>query len=42
MRLAAQIHDLREAGVDIEAVAKVAEDGQKYTRYYLRDEPLAA
>jgi len=42
MRLAAQIHDLREAGVDIEAVAKTAEDGQKYTRYYLRDEPLAA
>lgn len=40
MRLAAQIHDLREAGFQIDTIEKTAEDGQKYARYYFREEPL--
>jgi hypothetical protein len=40
MRLAAQIHDLREAGFQIDTIEKKAEDGQKYARYYFREEPL--
>lgn len=42
MRLAAQIHDLREAGVNIETVMKQDEEGQEYARYYLREQQLAA
>lgn len=42
MRLAACIFDLRKAGYDIEAIEKRDEGGQKYTRYYFREEPLAA
>jgi hypothetical protein len=41
MRLAAHIYDLRQAGFDIDAIEKKDEEGQKYTRYYLREEPLS-
>lgn len=42
MRLAAQIFDLREAGLNIESVPKQDEEGQEYTRYYLRETKLAS
>jgi hypothetical protein len=42
MRLAAQIHDLREAGLVVETVMKTDEEGKEYARYYLREQQLAA
>ena len=42
MRLAAQIFDLRESGLNIESVSKQDEEGQEYTRYYLRETNLGS
>lgn len=37
MRLSAQIHDLREAGYEIDTEIRVDEEGQRYSAYTLRD-----
>jgi hypothetical protein len=37
MRLAAQIHDLREAGFDISTTMKTDEEGDEYASYRLHE-----